>query len=148
MLVKVHNTNTYPYTEEFRGNKIVIPPMGFVEMDEDEADYFMQTFTFPKKDSQGRPDPLFFKKLKLEKPKVEATVDPLLCHATGQKAATPEEFAKVMASVTHMLHKDEAGEADLKRQNVALKKSNQELKSRLEAIEERLGLGKVAEGAA
>lgn len=149
MLVKVHNLNVHPYTEKFRERTVTIEAGGYVEMDEDEAEYFMQAFTFPKKDSQGRPDPVFFKKLKLEKPKVDASVDPLVCHATGQRAATPEEFAKVMASVTHLLHdKDAVGEVDLKKQNAALKKANGELKSRLDLIEERLGLTVPAEGVA
>lgn len=138
MLVKVHNLNTHPYTEEFRGQKITIPPMGYVEMDEDESLYFMETFTSPIKDSQGRPDPKFFKKLKREVPP-PAAVDPLVCHATGQKAQTPEELAKMLAGFSHLLAgKDDAGEAEVKRQNAALKKENAGLKSRLERLEEHL----------
>ena len=54
-----------------------------------------------------------------------------------------------MASVTHLLHdKDAVGEVDLKKQNAALKKANGELKSRLDLIEERLGLTVPAEGVA
>lgn len=149
MLVKVHNLNIHPYTEKFRDRVVTIEAGGYVEMDEDEADYFIQAFTEPKKDSQGRPDPLFFKKLKLERPAVLASVDPLMCHATGQKAATPEEFAKVMASVSHMLAKpDEAVSGDERKANAALKKENRELKSRLERLEEHLGLTQKAEGVA
>jgi hypothetical protein len=140
MLVKVHNLNIHPYKEDFRGKMIVIPPNAFVEMDEDEADYFMQSFTYPKKDSQGRPDPLFFKKLKLEKPPVQPKED-LICHATGQKAGSQEELAKMLSNFSHLLAaKDETAEAEsLKKQNAALKKDNKELKSRLDRIEEKLG---------
>ncbi len=138
MQVKVHNLNTFPYSEEFRGTLITIPALGFVEMDEDESLYFMETFTAPKKDSQGRPDPKFFKKLKRELPP-PAAVDPLVCHATGQKAQSAEDLAKMLAGFSHLLAgKDEAGEAELKKQNTALKKENAGLKSRLERLEEHI----------
>ncbi len=144
MLAKVHNLNIHPYTEEFRGNKITIAPGSYVEMDEDEAEYFMQTFTFPKKDSQGRPDPLFFKKLKLEKPPLgknkDGASDDLVCHANGQRAASAEELSAVLKSFSHMMaSKDEAAESDLKKQNAVLKKANLDLKSRLQRIEDKLG---------
>jgi hypothetical protein len=142
MLVKVHNNNVHPYKEEFRGRMIEIPANDFIEMDEDEADYFLQAFVFPKKDSQGRPDPLYFKKLKIEKPKVDKPVDDLVCHANGQKAATAAELNQMIRGFSHMLaEKDDAGEAEaLKKQNTALKKENKEMKTRLERIEEKLGL--------
>lgn len=147
MMVKVHNLNTHPYTEVFRGNTVRIPANDSIEMDEDEADYFLQSFTFPKKDSQGRPDPQFFKKLKIEKPKVEKPVDDLVCHANGQKAASVDDLNKIVSGFSHLLAaKDESGEAEvLKRQNSALRKENKEYKSRLEAIEEKLGLTSSAE---
>lgn len=143
MLVKVHNNNVHPYTEEFRGNKITIPANSYIEMDEDEADYFLQTFTFPKKDSQGRPDPLFFKKLKIEKPHVDKPAEDLMiCHANGQKAASVADLNKILAGFAHLqAGKDDAGEAEIsKKLNSALKKENKELKSRLERIEAELGL--------
>jgi hypothetical protein len=140
MQVKVHNLNVHPYSEHFRGKLVTIPAMGFVEMDEDESLYFMETFTPPKKDSQGRPDPVYFKKLKREMPEA-APVDPLMCHASGQKAQTVEELAKMIAGYAHLqAGKDEAGEAEIKKQNAALRKENSGLKSRLAAIEERLGI--------
>jgi hypothetical protein len=140
MMVKVHNLNIHPYTEEFRGNKISIAPNSFVEMDEDEAGYFLQTFTFPKRDSQGRPDPIFFKKLKIEKPKVDKKPDDLICHANGQKAASVEDLNKLLVGFSHMMaSKDADAEEVLKKQNTTLKKENKELKTRLEKIEEKLG---------
>lgn len=140
MLVKVHNNNIHPYKEEFRGKMIHIPAHEYIEMDEDEADYFLQSFTYPKKDSQGRPDPLYFKKLKIERPKGEKPVDPLICHANGERAASLEELNTLVKGFSHMLaSKDEVLDADIKKQNLALKKENKELKSRLERIEEKLG---------
>lgn len=142
MQVKVHNDNIYPYQEEFRGKLISIPVGEYVEMDEDEAGYFLEKFTFPKKDSQGRPDPQFFKKLRIERPPKVKLDDDLVCHANGQKAATKEELAAVLGNFAHMLAgKDEAGEAEvLKKANASLKKENKQLKTRLQRIEEKLGL--------
>lgn len=144
MLVKVHNKNIHPYTEVFRGNTIRIEANSFIEMDEDEAEYFTQSFIFPKKDAQGVPDPLFFKKLKIEKEKRETVVDPLMCHANGAKAATAEELAKMIAGFSHMMTKDENAESEIKKLNSSLKKENKDLKTRLERIEAHLGV--LAEG--
>lgn len=144
MLVKVHNNNIHPYKEDFRGRTIYIESNSYVEMDEDEADYFIQAFVFPKKDSQGRPDPLFFKKLKIEKPKVEAKADDfLICHANGQKLASKDELSNVLASFSHLLAgKDDEGESEvLRKKNKELLRSNKEMKSRLDLIEEKLGIG-------
>ena len=149
MLVKVHNLNVHPYREKFREKLIEIEPAGYVEMDEDEAEYFLQTFTFPKKDSQGRPDPIYFKKLKIEKEKVEKPVDTLICHANGQKAATVEDLNRLVVGFSNMLaSKDEEGEAEVvRKQNKDLRKENKELKTRLELIEEKLGIGVTADAA-
>lgn len=141
MMVKVHNNNVHPFKEEFRGRSIEIPAKSYIEMDEDEADYLLQAFTYPKKDSQGRPDPVYFKMLKIEKEAVQAKVDPLICHANGQKSATQEELRSVITSFSHMLaEKDEGIESEIKKSNRDLKKENKELKTRLELIEEKLGI--------
>lgn len=140
-MVKVHNLNVHPYKEFFVDRMIEIPANDFVEMDEDEAERFVAKFTFPKKDGQGRPDPLYFKKLKIvrDKPK-EAAVDPLVVHATGQKAANEAELKSILSGLSHLLVKDEEAEESIKKQNKELKKENKELKTRLEIIEEKLGL--------
>ncbi len=138
MMVKVHNLNVHPYKEEFRGRMIVIPANDCIEMDEDEAVYFMESFVYPKKDSQGRPDPLFFKKLKIERPKVETTVDPLVCHANGQRAASAEDLSKLLSAFSHMAAAKDAGlEAEVSsKKNLELKKENKELKGRLDRVED------------
>ena len=59
MQVKVFNDNVHPYTEKFRGKEITIGAKQFIEMDEDEAEYFKGTFTFPVKNGEGLPDPAF-----------------------------------------------------------------------------------------
>lgn len=138
MLVKVHNLNVHPYQEEFRGVLVQIPANSFIEMDEDEADYFMQKFTFPKKDSQGRPDPVYFKKLKMERP--PAKEDQFVCHANGKKFSSQEDLAKALGEFSHMLaSRDDVSDEALKKQNASLKKENQKLKTRLDRIEEKLG---------
>lgn len=146
MNVKVWNDNIYPYTEDFRGTKYTIPAQSFIEMDEDEAEYFKATFTFPVKDSQGRPDPKFFKKIRIEIPEdvqmLRQQKDSLVCHANGQKAVSATELAQILGNFSHMLAgKDEAGEEEVfKKQNKDLKKENKELKARLDLIEQKLGL--------
>ncbi len=144
MQVKVWNNNIHPYQEKFRDNLIRIEPNSFVEMDEDEADYFLQTFCPPKKDSQGRPDPLFFKKLKVEVPDevlaARRARDPLVNHATGAKAANMAELAESLASFKHLLAApDPDGEAEIAKKKVKeLSKENKQLKTTLQLFEERL----------
>ena len=136
MLVKVWNDNIHPYREMFRNQEIVIEAGSFIEMDEDEALYFEGTFVFPRKNEQGVPDPLFFKKIRREAtPPVE--VDPLLCHANGQTAKSDAEFKELVGAFKHLLVKDDSAEAE---RTKALKKENKDLKSRLERLEEHLGL--------
>lgn len=146
MQVRVLNLNTHPYKENFRDRVIEIPAGGHVEMDEDEAEYFLTAYTAPRKDAQGRPDPLYFKKLKIHPDDLKALRDKaanpsLVCHANGQKVLSQAELTAVLGNFTHMLAgRDENAEVDMKKQNSTLKRENKELKSRLELIEEKLGL--------
>lgn len=143
MLVKVHNLNIHPYNEKFGGQDIHIPANDFVEMDEDQADQFLQKFTFPVKNEMGLHDPKYFKKLKIERPFVQhAEVDPLVCHASGQKAATKEELAVMLSRFAHLAAKDEEAEkaakyseSELRRENKQLKAENKDFKTRLERLE-------------
>ncbi len=135
-LVKVWNDNIYLYEEKFRGRLIEIDPNSYIEMDEDEAENFKAAFTFPHRDEQGRPDPRFFKKIRIEKPKVEESADDnLICHANGQKVSSVDELTKVLSNFSHMLAKDDEAEAEAKKH---LKKENKELKERLSTIEKLL----------
>jgi hypothetical protein len=143
MMVKVWNENIYPYQEKFRNVLRVIEPKSYIEMDEDEAEYFLSKFTAPIRDSQNRPDPKFFKKLRIEKPAGYEKQDTrLVCHANGQKVASAQELKEVLSNFSHMLaDKDDSAEAEaVKAQNKELRKENKVLKSRLEIIEEKLGL--------
>ena len=142
MLVKVWNDNIYDYSEKFRGNLISIPAKQFIEMDEDDAHNFKVAFTFPHKDEQGRPDPRHFKKIRIEFPEDYRPLepDPLVVHATGQKAASVEQLAKILESLSDRLVKDEEGDREVAKKNRNLKKENDDLKARLKLIEERLGI--------
>lgn len=146
MLVKVWNDNTHEYKEKFRGNWISVPASSFIEMDADEAEAFKSSFSFPTKDEQGRPDPKHFKKIRIELPANHALAEPdaLTCHATGQKAATPEDLAKMLLSLSDRLAKDEDAEKEArlnksaKKENEKLRQKNEELEARLKQIEEKL----------
>ena len=143
MLVKVHNLNIHPYNEKFSGQDIHIPAGGFIEMDDDQAELFLQKFTFPVKNEMGLHDPKFFKKLKIEREHVpQAVVDPLMCHASGRKAASKEELVAMLDSYSHLRAEDKEAEeaakkadSELKRENKKLREENKEFKSRLERLE-------------
>lgn len=144
MLVKVWNDNVHEYREKFRDMHIIIPAQTFIEMDEDEAIYFKSAFTFPMKDAQGKPDPKYFKKIRLEYPETYhgADVDPLVCHANGQKASSEAALEKLLTQFSDRMAKDD--ELD-KRSSKNLKKQNDELLTRIEALEKLLLGGKNAE---
>lgn len=146
MQVKVWNDNIHPYKEKFREVLREIPAGGYIEMDEDEAEYFLAAFTPPKKDGQGRFDPIYFKKLRIDSADRAALREreaALVCHANGQKAEDKSELASILSGFGHMLaERDVGGEESetLKKLNKDLKRENTKLKSRLDIIEEKLGL--------
>lgn len=147
MNVRVRNLNHLPYTEKFRERLITIGAGEAVEMDEDEADYFLSSMGHaPKKDGQDRPDPKYFKMLKIERdtPKALAQPDALMVHATGQKAANVTELRSILSDLAKSLERPDEPEElkKLEKDNKLLKKENKQLRTRLEIIEERLGLVK------
>lgn len=64
--VKVWNDNVHPYNEEFRDQKISIPPKGFIVMDKDEAETFQGTYAPMKKDGDGNDIPEGYKMIRIE----------------------------------------------------------------------------------
>lgn len=68
-MVRVYNENVHPYNETFKGTKIHIPAKGnannWVEMDEDEANLFLGSFSPPIIDADGGHDPRGYKMLKI-----------------------------------------------------------------------------------
>ena len=65
-LVKVWNDNIHPYEEKFKGNFIRIEPGKFIEMEYDEAKLFLGTFVPIVRGGDDRPDPVYFKRLRLD----------------------------------------------------------------------------------
>ena len=134
-LVKVWNNNVHPFTQEFKSNKITIPPQAYIEMDYEEAVEFKGKFSPIITDGDGNPLPESFKMIKVERPAHTAAVPGLMNHATGKQAATAEELRTVMSEFSHLLVKDdEGGPSKLD----SLQTENLELKARLDAIESML----------
>lgn len=93
--VKVWNRNKYPHKELYKGDQVVIPAGGFIEMDWEEAVQFKGQFTgmAPLKSEDdgaggmGEPDPRFFKMIEVESPAEDPVKDDgLVNHATGKRA--------------------------------------------------------------
>lgn len=137
-LVNVWNDNTYPFSQEFKGNKITIPPKSSIEMDYEEAVEFRGLFSPVVKNTDGVPLPESYKMIRVERP-AQPQVDPsanLVNHATGQRAATPEELQKMLETVAHMRVSDpDLDKAGTKEDVTALKTKNAELEARLAAME-------------
>lgn len=75
MKVKIWNDNTYPYTEEFKGDKIHIEANKYVEMEREEAVLFMGQFNSIVRDVDGNPHPKSFKKLRMDTSVQEKAVE-------------------------------------------------------------------------
>ena len=75
MKVKVHNRNTYPYTEEYQGEKLTIPAGKFIEMQEMDAVQFLGQFNSIERDADGNPHPKSYKKLEIDLEDLKACRD-------------------------------------------------------------------------
>lgn len=64
--VRVYNENTFPYDDEFKGEKIHIPAKGYIEMDYYDAFEFKGAFKSPKRDGDGQPLPSSFKMIRID----------------------------------------------------------------------------------
>lgn len=141
MLVKVYNDNVHPYQEKFRDELIKIPAGEFIEMDADEAHYLLSQFSYPVKDGQNVPDPKFFKMLRIVAlDKLEVEADPLMNHATGVPAESLAELNSILSKFSDRLLKDEDAEKYVKKQDKQLRKENDDLRARLEKLEQAMGL--------
>lgn len=146
-MVKVWNDNVHPHKEMFKGVEITIPPGGSVEMDYIEAVEFKGQFTPPKTDGSGKPDPRFFKKIRVEQPKEPVFKEtPNVLHATGQvadSAAAVLQMARAFAAANPDLV---ANDPDAERASgkVTISKAEYEsLAARLAALE---GAGETKRG--
>lgn len=136
MLVKVWNDNDYPHKEKLKGDLIEIPAHEFVTLEDDDAHLFLGQYTSPVKKGDGTFDERFFKKLRIEFPeKKKVSVDPLMFHATGQVASSPEELKELQKQFSHLLYKDEKLEAAKSDKLTALEAENKALAERLKALE-------------
>lgn len=88
-MVKVWNDNKYPYTENFRGNKVTIEAGGFVEMDYDQAVLFLGTFVPIVKGKNGLQDPRSYKMLRIDQ---EDRKNYVLNNSLGEKEDTEKVF--------------------------------------------------------
>ena len=134
-MCQVWNDNDYLFEEKFKGERIVIEPKQCIEMDRDDAYQLLSTFKPIVKLGSGAVDPRCFKMLRVEGDASPASVDPLLCHATGKVAASAEELAKVLSSFSHLKARDEEAEkhaAKLQAENVMLRDEIAQIKAMVE----------------
>ena len=136
-LVKVWNNNVHPFTQDFKSQKISIPPQAYIEMDYEEAVEFKGKFSPIITDGDGNPLPESYKMIKVERPAQTAAVPGLMNHATGKQAATAEELRAVLAEFSHLQVKDDDLENSGPSKLDALQTENLELRARLDAIESR-----------
>ena len=118
MLVKVKNVNVHAYSEVFEGEKILIQPGQWIEMDAEKANKFLGTFKPPLLDVNNQHKPEGFKMLKilsdaelhevLHKP-----LDENKCLACSYNATGKADLAEHVKTHAGALVVDEAAEKDL-----------------------------------
>lgn len=109
--VKVWNNNDHPHIERFKGKELTIGPHESIDMEYEEAKEFAAQFTMPVKLGNGTFDPRSYKMIVVEEPDEPIFKDEgNVCHANGQKAATPQELAAIIAQFSHMQAKDPEAE--------------------------------------
>jgi hypothetical protein len=88
MKAKVFNDNIFEYKERFKGDQIVIPAKGYIEMQYEEAMEFKSTFSPIVLDADGRPKAEGFKMIRVEPigdpTKAKSKLDENKCHACGK----------------------------------------------------------------
>lgn len=112
--VKVTNVGDYELKERFKGKEIVLKPGESRMFDRDEAVEYAAQYKPIETDGERNQKPSGYKKLAFDpglygKPTAEA--DPLLCHATGEKAMTKAELDQMIRDNAHLLADDKAKEA-------------------------------------
>lgn len=114
--VRVWNDNTYPFTQEFKGDKISIGPRQFVHMEYFDAMEFKSQFSPIERDGDGQPLPKSYKMIRVEQPgsvEVEAPEKRFVCHATGKAFATQAELDAENKKYEDRIVKDEAAEKEI-----------------------------------
>lgn len=104
---RVYNDNVHPYTEVFKGSRVEIPAGGYVTMDYEEALQFEYTGAPMIKNAGGQQCPTSFKRIRVVPQGAVPQADvPLVCHATGEKAASPAALRELEAQNAHLLHEE------------------------------------------
>ena len=127
MQVQVWNDNIYPYRENFKGQKIEIPPKKYILMDSEEANLFKGTFSPIIPDADGKPTVECYKMIRIEKheegSEPEVIVDPLKCNACAYGAASDIDL-KEHVKANHEIFVDEVAEKELSKRKVKKGKRN------------------------
>ncbi len=92
--VRVYNDNVHAFKQDWRDQKIEIPPKSFIMMEESEAYDFRGTYSPMMKDKHGQPDPKYFKMIRIEQGAVqsEVKVDPLVCMKCSYKSSSTKDL--------------------------------------------------------
>lgn len=154
--VKLWNDNDHEHREVFKGDEIVIPAKGFIEMDFEDAVDLKGQFTPVRFIRDGVPDPKSFKMLRHDWPKQHATRpdDALRCHADGSTAGSVAELAERLAAFANQRVTDPELDAELKKQKESdaakisgLEAQVAELKAQFQALAEQKAPRRAAAGA-
>ncbi len=112
MQVRVWNDNQYPFSQTIAEKLYKIEPRDYIEMDEEEADKLLKTFSPIEVDYDGRPTPRSYKMLRIDKDDLARNrakranknkSGTYLCQACGYVAANQWE----LNGHTEAEHKDE-----------------------------------------
>lgn len=120
--VRVYNENIYPLVEDFKGDRIVIKPSEYVEMDFYDAHEFKGQYHPIELDGAGNKKPQSFKKIRIVMPNdfdlqkaMGVDSGSYKCNACGKTFANPVELDK-HASEFHASQKfDEEKDRKLKK---------------------------------
>lgn len=111
--VRVWNDNTFPFSQEFKGEKITIAPRAFRTMEYYEAMEFKSAFSPIERDGDGQPLPKSYKMIRVEQPAGDVAIadeKKFVCHVTGQKFSTQLEADAENKKHDHLIIKDEEAE--------------------------------------
>jgi len=123
--VKLYNENVHVLKEKFRGEDIVIPPGGFVHMDEDDAVLFRGQFSYGMvKDAQDQPDPRYFKMVRIVRDEDATAEAPkkFISMLDGKEFASQAELDNYLKLHEDRVFKDEVLDQELEKKAAAKKR--------------------------
>lgn len=119
--VKVWNDNVYPYSEEFKDQKIMIPAKSFIMMEAGEALLFKGSFAPIQVDADGQPIPQGYKMIRIEETpemKEELTKSKAehVCLVCKYQASSSSDLSEhIKASHQDQLVRDEEAEREIEK---------------------------------